>query len=35
MAGTLADTVCKEGNRKTVEVVPLGLSYAGDSLHIR
>jgi phosphoribosylformylglycinamidine cyclo-ligase len=30
-----AGTVCKEGNRKAVEVVPLGLTYGGESLHLR
>ncbi len=33
--GTVAGTVRKEGDRKAVEIVPLGLNYAGDSLHIR
>ena len=30
-----AGTVRKEGNRKAVEIVPLGLTYAGETLHIR
>ena len=34
-AGTVAGMVRKEGDRKAVEIVPLNLSYAGDSLHIR
>jgi len=33
--GTVAGTVRKEGDRKAVEIVPLGINYAGDSLHIR
>ena len=33
--GEIAGTVRKEGDRKAVEIVPLDLSYAGDSLHIR
>ena len=33
--GTVAGTVRKEGDRKSVEISPLGLTYASDSLHIR
>jgi phosphoribosylformylglycinamidine cyclo-ligase len=31
----LAGTVHKEGDRKAVEIVPLGLTYGGETLHIR
>jgi len=31
----VAGSVRKEGDRKAVDIIPLGLSYAGDSLHIR
>jgi phosphoribosylformylglycinamidine cyclo-ligase len=27
--------VCRDGDRKAVEIVPLGLTYGADSLHIR
>jgi phosphoribosylformylglycinamidine cyclo-ligase len=30
-----AGTVRKEGNRKAVEIVPLGITYGAESLHIR
>jgi phosphoribosylformylglycinamidine cyclo-ligase len=31
----VAGSVHKEGDRKAVEIVPLGLNYGGESLHIR
>jgi phosphoribosylformylglycinamidine cyclo-ligase len=31
----VAGTVRKEGDRKAVEIVPLGITYGADSLHIR
>jgi phosphoribosylformylglycinamidine cyclo-ligase len=31
----VAGSVHKEGNRKAVEIVPLGLTYGADTLHIR
>lgn len=31
----VAGTVRREGDRKAVEIVPLGLTYGGDTLHIR
>ena len=30
-----AGVVCRDGDRKAVEIVPLKLIFAGDSLHIR
>ncbi|MEI6085219.1 MAG: AIR synthase related protein [Verrucomicrobiota bacterium] len=34
-SGWIAGTVQKDGDRKAVEIVPLDLTFAGDSLHIR
>jgi phosphoribosylformylglycinamidine cyclo-ligase len=34
-AGWIAGTVRREGDRKAVEIAPLDLTFAGDSLHIR
>jgi phosphoribosylformylglycinamidine cyclo-ligase len=31
----VAGTVCKQGNRKAVEIVPLGLTYDAESLKLR
>jgi hypothetical protein len=34
-AATVGGTVTREQDRKAVELRPLGITYAADSLHIR